>query len=176
MKVILTAKIKNLGNIGDVKVVADGYGKNYLLPKKLAIPYSEKNYKNFEEKKAIIEKENEELHSKALSNKEKIEKIEIVILENAGDNNKLYGSISSLRIANKINELINSKEISKSNVIIKNLIKELGKFTVLIELHNDVVFEKEIFVARSIEEVKKLKSQKKIEVKKEEQQEAEKTE
>ena len=44
MKVILTSRIKTLGNIGDVKVVADGYGKNYLLPKKLAIIYNEKNY------------------------------------------------------------------------------------------------------------------------------------
>ena len=159
MKVILTSRIKNLGEVGEVKEVANGYGKNYLLPKKLAIPYSKGNLQFFEEKKAEILKLNEDKHNKALLNKDRIDKIEIVILENAGDNDKLYGSITPLRLANKINELADT-EIAKSNVVLKNPIKELGEYTISIELDNDVIFDKEIFVVRSAEELKKLKAKK----------------
>jgi large subunit ribosomal protein L9 len=160
MKVILTSKVKHLGNIGDIKVVADGYGKNYLLPKKMAIPYSEANYKSFEEAKVTLEKENEERYQTALKNKEKIEKLEIIVLENAGDSDKLYGSVSSLRLANLINTLLKSKDVDKTNVIIRTPIKELGVYTITLELHHDVVFNKEIIIARTREEAKKYKTKK----------------
>ncbi len=157
MKVILTSKIKNLGNIGDIKVVADGYSKNYLLPRKLAVPYSDENFKVFETKKALLEKDNQEKLETALKTKDQIDGLEVVILENAGDNDKLYGAISSLRIANKINELIGHKCVLKSNVIIAKPIKELGKVNIRLELHNDVVLDKEIYIVRSMEDVNKLK-------------------
>lgn len=165
MKVILTSKVKHLGNIGDIKIVADGYGKNYLLPKKMAIPYSEVNYKSFEEAKVRLEKENEERYELALKNKEKIEKLEIIVLENAGDSDKLYGSVSSLRIANLINTLLKSKDVDKTNVIIRTPIKELGVYTITLELHHDVVFNKEIIIARTREEAKKYKTKKESPVK-----------
>ena len=163
MKVILTSKVRHLGEIGDVKVVANGYGKNYLLPKKMVIPYSEENYKFFENKKAELEKNNEEKYQLALKNKEKIEKLEVVVLENAGDSDKLYGSVTPLRLANLINNLLKISDIDKSNVIIKTPIKELGIHTITLELHNDVIFNKEIIISRSREEAKKYKAAKKAE-------------
>lgn len=166
MKIILTTKVRHLGEIGDVKVVANGYGKNYLLPRKMAIPYSEENYKVFETKKAELEKENEARYQLALKNKEKIEKLEIIILENAGDSDKLYGSVTPVRIANLINSILKSKDIDKSNVVIRTPIKELGVYTITMELHHDVIFNKEIIVARSREEAKKYKTAKKAEAEK----------
>jgi large subunit ribosomal protein L9 len=157
MKVILVSRIKKLGEIGDIKEVADGYGKNYLLPKKLAIIYSEKNYKIFGEQRDILKQEDEKNKAIALSNKAKIEAKEIIIIENAGDNDKLYGSINSVRIANFVNNLINSKDIKKNDVVIPTPIKYLGVFEINFALHPDVVFGKSIIVARSKEEAEKMK-------------------
>ncbi|MBO4957023.1 MAG: 50S ribosomal protein L9 [Rickettsiales bacterium] len=157
MKVILTSRIKTLGNIGDVKVVADGYGKNYLLPKKLAIIYNEKNYKAFEEHKKAIEEEDAKRKDLALAIKDKIEKKELVLLENAGDNDRLYGSITSTKIANFVNDLLKEKVIDKSNVYIKEPIKTLGKFVITFDLHSEVSVEKDIIIARSKEEAEKIK-------------------
>ena len=157
MKVILTSRIKTLGNIGDVKVVADGYGKNYLLPNKFAMIYSDKNYKAFEEKKKQIEEEDRKNKEAAELLKDKIEKKEIILIESAGDNDRLYGSISSLKIANFVNNLIKEKSLKKTNVIIKEPIKTLGKFSVIFDLHPEVSITKDVIVARSKEEAEKIK-------------------
>lgn len=158
MKVILTSKIKNLGDIGDIKTVTDGYGKNYLLPKKLAIIYSEKNYEVFEERKKLIEIENMTKKQKAEEIKDKIEKKDIVLIEGAGDNDRLYGSISAAKLANFVNNMIKEpKAISRGDIFIKEPIKTLGKFTVMFNLHSDISLEKDVIVARSKEEAEKIK-------------------
>lgn len=158
MKVILTSKIRNLGEIGDIKMVADGYGKNYLLPKKLAIIYSEANYKVFEEKKKLIEIENIAKKQKAEEIKTKLEKKDIVLIEGAGDNDRLYGSVSATKLANFVNNMIKEpKAIGRGDIFIKEPIKTLGKFTVVFNLHSDVSLEKDVIVARSKEEAEKIK-------------------
>lgn len=158
MKVILTSKIRNLGEIGDIKMVADGYGKNYLLPKKLAIIYSEANYKVFEEKKKLIEIENIAKKQKAEEIKTKLEKKDIVLIEGAGDNDRLYGSVSATKLANFVNNMIKEpKAIGRGDIFIKEPIKTLGKFTVAFNLHSDVSLEKDVIVARSKEEAEKIK-------------------
>jgi large subunit ribosomal protein L9 len=158
MKVILISRIKALGNIGDIKVVADGYGKNYLIPRKAAIMYSEKNYKVFEDKKRAIEEDDLVNRETALIIKEKIEKKNIVLIENAGDSEKLYGSITSSKVANFVNNLIGEKFLTKNNVVIKEPIKTLGKFKILFELHSDVLVEKDVIVARTKEEAEKIRA------------------
>ena len=157
MKVVLTSRIKTLGNVGDIKIVADGYGKNYLLPNKYAIIYSEKNYKAFEEKKKQIEEEDRKNRELAESIKSKIENKEILLIESAGDNDRLYGSISSLKIANFVNDLLKEKVLKKTNIIIKEPIKTLGKFSIIFDLHPEISLEKDIIVARSKEEAEKIK-------------------
>ena len=176
MKVILTTKVKKLGEIGDVAVVKDGYAKNYLIAKKIAIPYSEEVFKEFETKKALLQQENEKNHAIALESKAKIEKVNIIILENAGENAKLYGSINSIGLANIINDLVKEKVVEKSNIIITTPIKEIGQFEFTIDLGNDVVFAKSLIVARSMDEAKKIKEGVKIEKTKEKKEEVETTE
>ncbi|MDR2077696.1 MAG: 50S ribosomal protein L9 [Rickettsiales bacterium] len=148
MKVILTSKIKTLGNIGDVKVVADGYGRNYLIPKKMAIAYSEYNYKFFEEKRKLIEDNNAIGKSRAEEIKAKIDEINLIMIANAGENNKLYGSVSSRNIANFVNDLMGAEYLTKNNIFLQKPIKTLGKFTVGFNLHPDIYFEKEIILTR----------------------------
>lgn len=157
MKVILTSRIKTLGNIGDIKVVADGYARNYLLPKKLAMIFSEKNYKAFADQKRAIEEEDAKRKDLAMVIKDKLDKKEIILIENAGDNNRLYGSISSTKIANFVNNLLKEKVIERSNIFIKEPIKTLGKFSVIFDLHSEVSVAKDIIVARSKEEAIKIK-------------------
>ena len=157
MKVILTSRIKTLGNIGDVKVVADGYGRNYLLPKKLALIYSEKNYKAFEERRKAIEEEDAKRKATALDVMRKLENKELILIESAGDNDRLYGSISSTKLANFVNTLLKNKVVDKNSIYIKEPIKTLGKFTITFDLHPEVSLDKDIIVARSKEEAEKIK-------------------
>jgi large subunit ribosomal protein L9 len=157
MKVILTSRVKKLGEIGDIKEIADGYGKNYLLPKKLAMIYSARNYEFFEKQKENIIKISGENKNKALQDRDKIEAKDIIILENAGDNDKLYGSINSVRIADFVNKMIGSKNIRKNDIVIPVPIKYLGQFEVIFNLHPEVTFTKQIIVARTKEEAGKVK-------------------
>ena len=157
MKVILKSKIKNLGNIGDIVEVRDGYGKNMLIPNGLALFYTDKNYEVFKVKKVEIEKQNQENKAIAEELKNKVSAREIVLIENAGDDGKLYGSISGVKLANFINNLLKINTIKKANIAIKEPIKNIGKFVITIELHPEVSFEKEVIIARSKEEAVKIK-------------------
>lgn len=158
MKIILVSNLKNLGKIGDIVTVKNGYARNYLIPQGFAIYYSESNYKVFKEQKAVIEKQNSEKKAKATENEKKLKKLDITILENAGDDGKLYGSVSSVRLAKIANDLLKSNDIKKSNVIIDEVIKNIGKFKITFELHPEVSFAKEIVIARTKEEAQKIKS------------------
>jgi len=158
MKIILISNLKNLGKIGDIVNVKDGYARNYLIPQSFAIYYSKENYKTFEAQKKSIEAQNTEKKKTALENQKKIQSKEIIIIENAGDDGKLYGSVSSVRLAHIINDLLKSNNIKKSNIIIKEVIKNIGKYKIVFELHPEVSFEKEIIVARTPEEAQKIKS------------------
>lgn len=157
MKIILKSKIKNLGNIGDVVEVKDGHAKNMLIPNSLALFYTEKNYEVFKNKKAEIEKENQENKVIAEELKNKIASKEIVLIENAGDDGKLYGSISGTKLANFINSLLKIDTVKKANITIREPIKNVGKFNIIVELHPEVSFDKEIIIARSKEEAVKIK-------------------
>lgn len=158
MKVILKSKIKKLGNIGDIVEVKDGYARNMLIPNGLALFYTDKNYESFKIKKAEIEKENQENKAKAEDLKNKILTKEIILIENAGDDGKLYGSITGAKLANFINSANKIENaVKKSNITLKEAIKNVGKYEIIIELHPEVSFEKIVIVARSKEEANKIK-------------------
>lgn len=158
MKVILKSKIKKLGNIGDIVEVKDGYARNMLIPNGLALFYTDKNYESFKIKKAEIEKENQENKAKAEDLKNKILTKEIILIENAGDDGKLYGSITGAKLANFINSANKIENaVKKSNITLKEAIKNVGKYEIMIELHPEVSFEKIVIVARSKEEANKIK-------------------
>ncbi len=157
MKVILKSKIKKLGNIGDIVDVKDGYGRNMLIPNGLAIFYTDKNYEVFKVKKAEIEKQNQENKTKAEELKNKINSKDLILIENAGDDGKLYGSITTVKLAQAINSLFNIKDLTKNNVYLKEAIKNIGKYDIIVELHPEVSFDKEVIIARSKEEAAKIK-------------------
>lgn len=172
MKIILTAAISKLGKIGDVLEVKSGYAKNFLIPNKKAICFTENNYKIFETKKQEFEQQNNDDLSFANKVREALVGKDIIIIENASDDGRLYGSVASSTIATKVNEILKQKLVAKANIFLKKPIKEIGIHEVGVVLHSDVVIKARLIVTRSESEVEALlkaekKTEKKSEVKEE---------
>jgi large subunit ribosomal protein L9 len=153
MKVLLLEKIKKLGNIGDLVVVKDGYARNYLFTRKKALRFTKENQERFEVEKEIIEKANAEKNKLAAKDSKKISGKTLVFIRQAGDDGKLYGSVTNKDIASTLKSEF-SVEISVENIIINEKIKEIGFHDIVVELHAEVDAKLRLIVARSIEEAK----------------------
>lgn len=164
MKIILTAAVSNLGKVGDIVEVKNGYAKNFLIPNKKAICATSNNSKIFESKRQEFEQANDKDLSIAESVREKISGKDVIIIENASDDGRLYGSVNSSVIATKINDIVKSKAASRVNVFLKKPIKDIGVYSVKLSLHSEVVIDLRLIVARSESEVAVLlKAEKKSE-------------
>ena len=149
MKVILTEVINKLGKIGEIVNVKNGYAKNFLIPKKKAICFTDANFKVFESKKNDYEKLNSNNLESAINVKNKLENKNITIIQNASDDGRLYGSVNSGVIANAINDLIAQKSVSRGEVFLKKPIKEIGVYEVKLAMHSDCELNIKLVVARS---------------------------
>lgn len=153
MKIILTARVSGLGQVGDIVEVKNGYAKNFLIPNEKAICLTANNQKIFEAKKAEYEKANQEILKKAEEAKAKLIAQNIVIIENASDDGRLYGSVNNVLIAAKINEFLKENIVDKNDISLENPIKEIGVHNASIDLHSDVTFSVKLVVSRSESEV-----------------------
>lgn len=137
MKVILIEEVKSLGKRGDVKEVSDGYARNFLFKKKLAVEATKENMNRLEhENQKRAEKAAREL-AKAKELGEKLKKITVTLRVKTGGGEKLFGSVTNKEIADAItNEL--QMPVDKRKIEIKDPIKMLGVYTVLIKLHPQV--------------------------------------
>src|SRR6185369_2221058 len=99
MEIILRETVDNLGKRGEVVKVADGYARNYLLPRKLALPATEGNKKHFERERKIVETREAEEKGQAEGIAARLSAIDIVIVRRVGDTDQLYGSVTSADIA-----------------------------------------------------------------------------
>lgn len=156
MKIILTSDVSKLGKIGDVVAVANGYAKNFLIPSGKAISYTPANYKVFESKKSEFEQANLKNLDSASRAKAKIAGKDLIVIENASDDGRLYGSVNSSLLAGKINELLGEKLISRTDIFLAKPIKEVGVYQVKLNLHSDVSFEVRAIVTRSESEAEAL--------------------
>ncbi len=158
MRVILTSNVKNLGSIGDVLDVANGYARNMLIPKGYVIPYSEQMNERFLLKKAQIEKLEEEKILKAKEIKDKIQGIDIVLIQGANKEGRLYGTINTTVLAKKISEVLPSNmewKPDRSSIEIDS-VKAVGIYEVTVKPHTHVHFYINLIVARSEEESKRI--------------------
>lgn len=174
MKVILISTIANLGKIGDVVEVRNGYARNFLIPNKKAICFTESNNKIFEEQRQQFEQENQNSLDAANELRNNILGKNIIVIENASDDGRLYGSVNSGVIATKINELSGSNVASRNNIFLKKPIKEIGIYEVVLAPHSDVTFNVRVVVSRNESEVEVMlaeekKNNKKAKAKKEEE-------
>lgn len=145
MQVILRADVENLGRLGDVVTVKPGYGRNYLLPQGMAMPATKANLKVFELERKKLQAEMDALRSAADELGDRIRKTDITITMRVGENDKLYGSVTSAVIADAF--AAQGIEIDRRRVIIDAPIRTIGKFPVRVRLHADVMVEFAITVA-----------------------------
>ncbi len=156
MKIILISAVSKLGKIGDIVEVTNGYAKNFLIPSKKAICFTSANYKVFEAKKAEFEQAHINNLDSASKVKAKVAGKDLVIIENASDDGRLYGSVSSSVIAAKINEMLGEKLVSRADVFLKKPIKEIGVYVVKLNPHSDISFDVRAIVTRSESEIEAL--------------------
>jgi len=139
MQVILRADVENLGRLGDVVTVKAGYGRNYLLPQGMAMPATKANLKNFELERKKLQAEMDALRAAAGQLGDRIKNADIVITMRVGENDKLYGSVTSAVIADALAE--KGIEVDRRRVILDAPIRTIGEFPVRVRLHADVLAE-----------------------------------
>ena len=134
MKIILNQDIANLGEEGDIKVVADGYARNFLIPRKMAVTYNKQNLNMFEQKKLSIEKRKDEKRKDAMGMKEKLAQQDIIISMSAGEKGKLFGAVTASTIVEELTKL--GMSVEKKNIDVpEHSIKLVGSYTVKVKLY-----------------------------------------
>ena len=156
MDIILLQRVGNLGAIGDVVTVKDGYARNFLLPQKKALRANEANKKVFEANRDRLEQENAERRTEAEKQGGKVEGEEIVLIRAASNSGQLYGSVNVRDVAAALVE--KGHDIDKRQVIMGAPIKTIGMFDVTVALHPEVEVIVKANVARSDDEAE-LQSQ-----------------
>jgi large subunit ribosomal protein L9 len=137
MEVILLERVANLGNLGDRVKVKAGYGRNFLVPSKKAVPANEANIAEFEARRAELEKKAAEVLAEAQSRAEKIAAVgAITIKANAGEEGKLFGSIGVSDIVSAAKDA--GFEVERREVSLPEAIRNIGEYEVTFQLHSDV--------------------------------------
>ena len=136
MEVILREHVDNLGKRGEIVKVADGYARNYLLPRKLALPATDANRKHVERERKIVETREAQERTQAEAIAARLATIDVVITRRVGETDQLYGSVTSADIA----EFLKGKgfEIDRRKLILPEPIKTLGDHQVPLKLHREV--------------------------------------
>src|SRR3954468_8428049 len=136
MEVILREHVDNLGRRGEVVKVAAGYARNFLLPRKLALPATAGNKKHVERERKIMETREAEEKGQAEAVAARLNSVAISIARRTGDSDQLYGSVTSADIA----DFLKAKgfEIDRRKLILPEPIKAIGEYTVPLKLHREV--------------------------------------
>lgn len=156
MDIILLERIGNLGSIGDVVTVKDGYARNFLLPQKKALRANAANKKVFEANRDRLEKENAERRTEAEKAGEKIDGTEIVLIRASSNAGQLYGSVNVRDISSGLES--KGHDVDKKQIIMGSPIKSIGMHEVTVALHPEVHVTVKANVARSDDEAE-LQSQ-----------------
>jgi large subunit ribosomal protein L9 len=138
MQVILMEKVGNLGGLGDVVKVKDGFARNFLIPHGKAKRATDANRKAFESKRAELEKAQAEQLTAAKSRGEKLEGLTLQITQKAGPDGRLFGSVTNYDIVEALKK--QGHEVERSNVRMpQGPLKQVGDFPIEVALHTDVV-------------------------------------
>lgn len=136
MKVILREDVKNLGAMGNVVNVSDGYARNFLIPKNLAVEANVKNIKALEHEKKKIEERARKAKNSALGLAEKLSSMTVILSAKAGEEERLFGSITTMDIAEALKK--EGIDIDRKKIMLDEPIKRLGSYTVGIKSHSDI--------------------------------------
>jgi len=136
MEVILREHIEHLGERGQIVKVADGYARNYLLPRNLALPATEGNRRHVERERKIVEAREAAEKGQAEAIAAKLTSVDIAIERRVGDTEQLYGSVTAVDIADYLKT--QGFEIDRRKLILPEPIKAIGEHTVPLKLHREV--------------------------------------
>ncbi|MEG2004935.1 MAG: 50S ribosomal protein L9 [Bilophila sp.] len=137
MKIILRADVENLGRLGDVVTVKAGYGRNYLLPQGMAMMVTPGNLKAFELERKKLQAHMDELRSVADTLAASMDGITLIIPMRVGDNDKLYGSVTTSIIGDALTA--QNIEVDRRRILLDHPIRTIGDHPVRVRLHADVV-------------------------------------
>ncbi|HSL92481.1 MAG TPA: 50S ribosomal protein L9 [Candidatus Limnocylindrales bacterium] len=136
MKVILREDVEKLGKAGDVVKVADGFGRNYLIPRQLAVLANVRNLKALEHDRRVIEARAKKFRKSAESLAEKLSTVSLTLSAKAGEEGKLFGAITSRDIAEALEKA--GVPVDRKNVLLNDPIKQLGDYKVKIKTGSDL--------------------------------------
>lgn len=136
MQLILRADVENLGRLGEVVTVKPGYGRNYLVPQGLAMPATQSNLKVFEQQRKKLQARMDSVRAAAQDVADKLAALSLSIEVRVGENDKLYGSVTSAQIADLL--AASGVEIDRKKIVLDEPIRALGTYEVEVKLHHDV--------------------------------------
>jgi large subunit ribosomal protein L9 len=136
MKIILSQDVSGLGEEGDVREVASGYARNFLIPKKLALAYSKQNLAQLEHRRAGIEKRKDEKRREAMGLKERLESEDLQFVMPAGENGKLFGSVNNAMVVQELEKRGYSVEKKRVEVP-EHHIRMTGTYAVTVKLYGN---------------------------------------
>ena len=138
MQIIMMEKVVNLGQLGDIVVVKDGYARNYLIPQGKAKRANKANLAEFEVKRAELEKAQAEVLAASQARAEKMEGLNVQISQKAGVDGRLFGSVTNIDIAEALKA--QGFEVPRADIRLPNgPLKQIGDFAIVVALHTDVV-------------------------------------
>ncbi len=159
MEIVLLEQVRGLGALGDRVKVKNGYGRNYLIPKGKALLATKDNVAYFEAKRQEIEAEQSKKQQGAEALQSKIEGAVVVLLQHAGEDGRLYGSVSTGDIARALTEALPGlSEITRKQIVLAQPIKYIGVYSVEVGLYGNVVATIHANVARSESEAKEAEA------------------
>jgi large subunit ribosomal protein L9 len=139
MELILREDVEKLGHRGQMVKVADGYARNFLLPKRLAVPATDANKKIVEQERHAHLRREAKLSSDASDLAKLMANVTVTISQKAGDNDQLFGSVTSKDIAEALEK--QGYTIERRKILLEEPIRSLGEFKVMLRLHRDVTAE-----------------------------------
>ena len=145
MKVILREDIDNLGKSGELVTVKDGFGRNYLLPRKLAVLASEQNMRQLQHEQAVQSARSAKLRAGAEEQAKKVSAVAVTLRRKVGEQDKLFGSVTALDIAEALAAA--GQKVDRRHIHLPEPIKTIGKHTVELRLHRDVTAKINVEVA-----------------------------
>lgn len=137
MKVILLEDVKNVGKKGQLVNASDGYARNFLFPKKLALEATKSNMNDLELKKKAEEKKNQQELEEAKELAKQMEAKEVIVSVKTGENGKTFGSVTNKEIAEALEKQTGLK-IDKKKIVLEEPIKMVGSKTVIVKIHSQV--------------------------------------
>ena len=145
MKVILQENVANLGKVGEIVKVKDGYGRNYLVPNQLAVVADERNAARMEHQRRTADARAQKLVGEAKSLAEKLSQTAVTIRRQAGEENKIFGSVTNRDIAEAL--AAEGFAIDKKQIVVdESIIKNLGVFNVAVKLAPEVSADVKVYV------------------------------